>query len=299
MAFLVKLGASDGQTFMNCDVRRFELSWVIQHTTADTNFTGVINNFLQQTVKVVLRRGGNEYTLVSCPVYIWLAYSNWLKNNFLNLFNTGTTFYTQLQAQGGGAKLIVGLGGEFILPSFVNLRGSDELRIDLNVTTGYNSSADTSASNVYITRINETGTEWVTPYLKSQVITSGATSANVMCGDNVTDILLLNSDQTTDQFGTRVFDTFSMSSHNGSLNLSWYELMMERQSQFYNNNTATTNATGRLQSFMPLIASSPQHKCVVDLNLVGANVAASKNYVVWATFYTDERIQMLARQNQG
>lgn len=296
MATIVRLGSSKDIDFKNCDFRRLNITWYIQHTNDNTNFTGQVIDFLKQTVKIVLTRGGKSFTILSCPVYIWLAYSNWLRSNYLGLYNTGTTYYTQLQASGASAKLTLALGGEFILPQFINLRGDDLLKVTINASSGYNSGCDTSASSIYVSQINEKGPEWATPYLNYSTITAGDSTFSAVLGNNITDVLLLNSDQITDQLATQVFENMQLNSNSLSFSLQWSEMQMQRLSQFFNNNSSVTDATLRRQSFMPIMASRNSLQNVqVDLQLNAANVAAAKNFVVAASYYTDERLQSLAR----
>jgi len=275
----------------NKSVRGVKMYLALIHNVLNTNFTTNDVKFQFMNLKLILTRGGKSYTLVSDNLRTICAFSNYFNPMFLTalLFTAGKRTIVA-KATAVYENLYIPLYFDF--GGVINLKGSDTLSVELNLTNGATNATNVNSNSTMNFDFEQgIGYEFGTPYTESAVIQASQNSFSQSLGDNIGDIVLLQLDKTDYLAASQVLLSMSMKSDKYSPNKDYGELITDQAGDFETDATAAT----RLQSFcLYRKVEQALNGCSVELTLNGNNVTANNNILVWRRYYTDMSLVKIA-----
>lgn len=183
----------------------------------------------------------------------------------------------------------------------INLKGDDELILQMFAATGVFSSAiNTSTSYIEFTANNSIGYEMATPQVVSQVVQTNITNQRFSLGDNVTKIMLVNLDKTDRTAANQIITSVQLNSDKLDENLNFFDLINRDanilQAPRYNPTYVTAAGAEafaqapRLPQTFTLFATPDGvnmnlDNCNVQLTCNGTNVNSSQNFIVATRFW--------------
>ena len=250
---------------------------------------GTLANVLLEyiNVKAVLRRGGKEYVLFNENLQLLAQESMFFQGYDHALQKTAIS----ISATQKMLPLMVDLG------SPVNLKGMDELTMEVTSKTGWYADFDASQSSLEVEDREAIGIEAYIPFIKTFSISATHSRVKESLGDNVTSITLLNTEPArTNSDADCVFQGMIITSDKYSASDNRGRLLSRRASQFTNSSDAIL----RKESFR-YIPNLELHDVEITLELNGGNVAATKNYIVYRSYVVTQeglsRAQSLANKH--
>lgn len=245
------------------------------------------------TVKVDLIRGGRTFNLCNDDLRTLVLATNFDNGTANSLLISRASdpipFVNVAHAAAVKAEVTLPLLINFGAP--INLRGEDRLAIEIKVGSSAVSSDISKGSTSYfeVDAIDCVGVEHFTPYLNSITVKSGEDRQTFNLGNNVQHVHFLNFDETTLLSADNVIDQVSINTDKFSVVRKNYDLVVNRAYQF----PTATEANYRAQSF-ELLEGEDFDNVKLDFTFKSSNLAASKNKIVYKSFYTDARLLELA-----
>lgn len=276
-------GRTERQSFKNVSIKGLSLPIYIKHASTNTAFASGMWDPTLATIQINLLRNGVKTPIANDTLSNLIALTGYSKPVFEYLKDTSKNIQTVAAAVGVKAEGYMPLIMDF--GSVINLKGSDELIVDITINSGFFSAtlADTTGTVNYmqLDYIPGVGLEYFTPVFRQEVIQTNQTNPSFDLGDNVTRIVLYNVDKTDTLTASQVATQVNISSNKLSSNDTVQELYTKKRDLFVND----ADAAIRKQSYM-LHDGSDLDNVRIDLTLTGANVNASKNFVLYRSFFT-------------
>lgn len=262
-------------------------------------------DFSKAIIKLVLNRDGKQFMLVNDDLKkLGLASS-------LNSINK-RTFYQALpycKIYTSSSPTIKGISSfnfDIDFKQTIHLKESDFIYIEIITSTGlYTSQVDVNQSYLDINPILSTQQEVAVPYIKTIAFPQGETRRSEFLGDNVTDIVLLNYDKTNKR--SHVVNNLQLSSDKLNLSTDKFGLsMLDLRHKDFPSYVQDVYEDYNLefdQSYI-IIKDEDLDNVKLDLSLNGSNVNPSNNYLVYWTYYTDQKTlvqaetQLIVAQNE-
>ncbi len=271
------------------------ISCIGRFTAAAVNTQLLANDFdgNEITVKVDLIRGGRTFNLCNDDLRtLSLAtnFDNGAANSLLISRATDPIPYVAV-AHAAAVKAEVSLPLYINFAGVINLRSDDKLAIEMKVgSSAVSTDIDKSSVSYFeVDAIDAVGVESFTPYINTITVKSGEDRQTFSLGNNVQKVHFLNFDETTLLTADNVIDQVSINSDRFNVVHKNYDLVSTRATQF----PTATEANYRAQSF-ELLDGEDFDNVKLDFTFKSANLAASKNKLVYQSYYTDERILTLA-----
>lgn len=288
---IIKTGETRELIFANQSVGGLSLKHYVGHGTANTALTLDDSNPANIYVKAVLERGRKEFVLFQDSLRVLHQATNIMNGSF-NLQKVGAS--TGMIVLLAAVTLVkeIGLWGYSIdFGSAINLSGEDKLRVTVTVnSTSIASDIDSSVSYLDVDTIEAPGDyEFATPYINTYAITANESRIQRSLGDNVTDVIWLNTDKSDQLSASGIISNSSISSKFANISDVYIELL-SKQLKYY---SALSEAVDRYQS-MILYHGNPLDQVAIDMQLVSGNVNASKNWLVVRSHYIDGRLVNIA-----
>jgi hypothetical protein len=228
-------------------------------------------------VKCILRRSGREHIL--------------FHENLL-LLAIESMYYSAIEHALQKTVITLAAGTQVMLPLLVdlgypvNLLGDDELSLEVTTKTGWMGTYDAASSSLEVEDREAIGVETVIPMIKSRSISATHSRVVESLGDNVTSITLVNTEATrSNSTADAVFESLIISSDKYSASDNRGRLLSRRASQFEN----VANASLRRENFK-YVPAVELDDVEITIEMNGANVAATKNYIVYRTYVTTREV---------
>lgn len=276
----VKIGETQQERYKDVNTTGIAVAITLSGTSG---VTATHVNYENISFKAILRRGGRDLILFNETLKNLISLSEWdtpiwdmMKGNANPVVLTGAL---------STVNSIYLIPLKFDFGGILNIDGDDELTIQCKVGAGsFNTTNFTEASCfVEFDIIEGVGLEVQTPYIKSRVIEAGQSNPTFDLGDNVDEILIANYDKVDMLGATSVLNNISIDSDKWSRNDSYAEMIAKNYAQF----SDFVQAIYRYQSFR-IYSGYELDGVKLNLNLNSANVAASKNYILWYCHETND-----------
>jgi hypothetical protein len=233
-------------------------------------------------VKFVLKRGGRERVLAHENLQI-LAQESMYHQGYQHAFQKST--------------IVLSAGAQELLPltvdlgSPLNLMGDDLLAVQVTTKTGWYGTFSSSNSSLEVEDREAIGVEKVIPYIRSRALQATISRDQFSIGDNVISVTLLNTESNrTNTDADKVFDSIILNSDKINWNDNRGRIIGRRTTQFEDADTAAL----RGENFR-YIPNAQLDNVQITLGLNGANVAATKNFVVYRQFEIDQEVVLRAQ----
>lgn len=265
----------------------------------------------QVNIKVILRRGGRNYTIVQDNMLLLGAFSTLLKGTDEFFFG----FNKQVPATNTKCQNLRYFFLDFGVS--LNLKGDDELYTEVTVSkSAFGPAVDETLSYIEYSANHAISYEVGIPFIFSNVVQAQATKENYNLGDNVLSLAFLNFDQTN--WEKPIVNNLQLSSDRLDLSLNFHEMMI-RHLLHYDNTpnyryvTSLTpdehSGTGKTYKYFPPFAQSCMifnggessreiDQCMLDVSFDGQQVSASQNYVVCRRLETDVHTIVQAQERE-
>lgn len=288
-------GSRDKIVVANKDVEGVNLSLNINHVSDDTDFVSSDVDSGKITLTVTLVRAGKEFRLMHGNVKDLVSFTNFRNNLFLGARDVTQVLRTTLE-KGESTKTTAIVPFYISLGGMINLRGSDrlEIEVDAQLASINQSNVNSTTSKIVFSEKVGVGLEVGTPYVRTKVIEANQADPTYALGDNVTKILLLNYDLSNYLVATRPVSQIGL----GSDKLNWKKTIEELLSDQFQQLPDADASPIRYQNF-ELYNGTELDNVKLDLSLIEANVASSKNVIVWQEFFVDARLVALAQSRQA
>lgn len=288
----VQFGKSDKQEYSGVNVIGIALNAVIRHTTAATAFAAQAVNWDAVNIKLILERNGQRFDILSDVALPFIQDSGFYDGTYNLNKGHGTPDFVRTVVQAAGVE------EEIIVPAVISLHGGvnvgagDKLKLEITVNSGAAAATvDTAASEIQYDIIEGIVNSPSIPKLSATSVNAGKTSDVVTGGHNVVRMTMINDDQDGVLAADRVVSSLSFSSDKLSFSDTADELQTKRQIQF----SDSALSADRGNSFVIVDASQYNqtgedvrlNSAKLNLTLVGANVAASKNWIVTRSYVND------------
>jgi hypothetical protein len=234
--------------------------------------------------KGILNRGGKDHILFNETLKNLVSLSEW--DSPMWEMMTGIASPVVLAGSYIAANSTFLIPLKFDFGGIINVDGSDELTIECRIGDASFNTAQLDETKCFIEFdiIEGVGLETTTPYIKSRTIEANQTNPTFDLGDNITEILIANYDKGIDMTtANSVLNNISVDSDKWSRNDSYAEMIARNHSQF----TDFIQASFRGQSFR-IYSGYELDNVKLNLNLNAANVAASKNFILYYCFETND-----------
>ncbi|MBN1186561.1 MAG: hypothetical protein JXB49_30070, partial [Bacteroidales bacterium] len=235
-------------------------------------------------VKMILTRNRVDHTIFSDKVIFW-ALDSALDNNFnyIHPLNTTASNMVIILAKDVAVKEQALISVVCDLPGVINVKDSDELKIEVSVgSSAFASDIDSSLSYVEAEFEQFIGYEENIPVVKVFSINSGESSFSPAIGNDVVKISLINLDKDSILEADQVIQSMSLKSDKYSSYATWRQLLCRR----YYEMGIPVEAAYLRQSFL-LYSGNDLDGSTLDLQLNSSNVNSAKNGVVVSYLMTD------------
>lgn len=279
-----KAGEAQTITIKNKTIKGLSVTMSMIAAAANQALNTGDYNWRQVTVKMVLRRKGREIVILSttldvlCQVscyddscYYVASYSNQTLPAFAQVFVTDgiTTF----PAAGVIGTYVIPV--DFSLHGVIEVRGEDELQIDLSVPTSvFGANVNSSLSSFSLSETDAVGIEFGVPKLRVDSIQPAQQNLSIAVGNNVEKIYFVNLDKTNILTVNQVISNLTVKSNKLNYTKQYNEVLAMRVHQ---SNWQTPDRLG--QTFK-LLDEPDCDNVQVEAQFVTANVTTGSNYLV-------------------
>lgn len=301
----VKLGESRLLAATSGTYSSMSLYALLTHGTANTVIA--TTDFLPENVyiKVTLTRNNRSYIICNDNLLV-LGVDATLKKGYHEFLNGFDKTYAASGVKQIKLRTVV---IDWKLP--IRVGAGDELTAEVTMATGsLTSNLDSSNSLLDFSFNKAIGYEIGIPRIISRTIPVNSTNAEFTPGDHVTKVALLNLDKT--DLSSEVLTTLNLSSDRLDYNKTFNQLLNEMPTTYdemprfrFGTSLPITSATVSRgldylpQSFILFDGDKIQNEladCNVNIAFNSANVAASKNFLVWHSYSTDEKTLLAAQE---
>lgn len=200
-------------------------------------------------------------------------------------------------ANGVGVKEKAQNGFWFYFGDIINLKGGDSIEVSVDMDSDvYESNSDSSASWMDVQEIEGVGRQISIPQWKWKPITDNDESPQFHLGNNVLDVTIVNLDKSSILKSDAIVDKVTLQSDKLYLKEEFEDLLTLRDTQFpYGVNPSSIGQTFKIVKMDGTGTDLDDVKVEIEINDLN-NVSASKNYLVWKTYYTSDNI-IIRNQN--
>jgi hypothetical protein len=291
---ILRQGESLNFEVKNKTVQRLVIKVVARHTTNNIAIVAADVNLDAVLAKIHLNRGGQLHTLVADKIKPLVIESAYRRASFQHVKPLNPT-YTQLIVQGAAIKNLVMQTLYIDLGTPINLRGDDKLQVQLDSMNNlFSNNIDVTGSFIEADMEEAVGYETFTPIIQTKTVQAGESRIQLDLGDNVQEVMWVNTDKTTQTEGDKVIEQFSIATDRWSKTDNYRELIASRAEDF----RFLTESDERAQTFS-LLKGEDFDNVRLDVTLNPANVAAGKNIIVVRSFMTSAdqvELAQLSRQ---
>jgi len=254
-------------------------------------------NFSPANVKVLvnLMRGGKKHRIVETTLDV-IGRENSIRNAGWDVVAGGQGLVLRTQ----GAAVF----GRTLLPYEINfhsglvLRGDDTLEIQLQTNgSTYAAALDQTNSQIEFSEIQCDCEEYGIPKFDVRSINTGDNVHNVQMADNVKAVTFINLGAATIDETAAIISTVNISGPDINSNLSYWELLAQRNNDMQFIPSGVANTTSRGQSFV-ICEGNDLDDLNITINLNSANVAGAQNWVIVRYLETDALTMELSSTRQ-
>lgn len=285
MGKVIAFGVAKPFSAKNQNITGFEGYIRIAATAVNTALVAADLDLSKISVKISLVRRGQNIPIATDNLQNLTMASNYfspiIRTAQASWLNGGTRI---LLAAAVASKEIRVCPVKFDFGGIINLDGDDRLMMEFNLASSAISAAvDTATSYANIDFTSGIGIEYVTPQYRSIGIEAACTSLSETLGDNVTRVVLINTNKTDVLEASQVVTNLSLSSDKLSYTADYARLLEMQTAQFVDE----TIAGYRLQSFCLYNGGMDLDNVKLDASTTSANVTASKNYIAVFNYMSD------------
>ena len=266
-------------------------AYLNQDEAGGTQYGSSKLDFSKATIKITLIRDGKDYLICQDNLKI-LGLASALNSRGQLAFYQNNDHFTKLAAGKSLCSFNLHLGG------IINVRGSDEIIIEVKANEGLFADGYLSSSFIEIKPNKAVGYEGYIPNIKSYAIATNESSNTYNIGDNVIKLVALNFDK--NDFMTPVISQLSFTSDRLMDSYSYGDLVNSKEASFArlpSNLSAESSTIFESDQSFEIIGFGTQFNGVVlDVQFNAENVAAAKNYFVAWTYKTDMALINRAEQ---
>lgn len=284
---IIKPGEKKSQTFSSQTLAGFTFKGYLVGNAVNKMPGGSDLDWGQITVKAILKRRGQVFTLfsdVALPLFLESAQRT-------KTFEFIHPAYAQKYI---AVTQTVAIKGECLKPAvidfegFINLKNSDEIEFEVYFPTqALSGDADTVSSYIEADAVEGIGVEYGIPCIVTQAISQGESRIQRSLGDNVTKVSYINTDILLEVpfIANMPISSAVFSSDKLSINDNDQELITKRffAEPFLQN----TGLSYLAQCYTLVHASVPLMEARLDLNLRSSLINSGKNFLVFRNVYTD------------
>jgi len=282
-------GGTDSITATTGSYRGVSLTTILTNAATNTAFTGDVVDMTNANIRVIWSDGKTEKVIVNDNLRNALACSQ-IENPAFEYVIDQTKIISTLAA-GVGVKatalrsLVFDFGGVVTVP-----RGGS-IYVEVQVSNGYyTSQCETSTSKLQFDLMEGIGNMDLIPEFRSKIINASVTNPSENLGDNITKLVVVNYDKTSFLTADNVFNTLSIVSDKVKINDTFADLVGRNEEKF----TSQTDAQIRKQCWLLHDSDVELDNVVLDGVTNSANVTASKNFILWKTYFTSPSIVQTA-----
>lgn len=279
----VEKGQTDNHKVMGKTIDGLRGYLYLLHTTVNTAFVAGDLNRNDITIKAVLMRDGARHDIVNDGLQNLAAFSMFSRGGF-PMWNASGAFIsyrdqTAAIKQLAHVPFVIDFGGH------INLKGDDYIMLEVRVNnSAFGANVDAAGSYLYMEERESVGVEVATPSIRAVTIQAAQTIVNHDLGNAIDKILFLNLDKDGYKEDTQVVSSASINSDKYKLDAGWHELFAQRVDEY------DINYLDGKQSFLLFNEGVNLNNVSVRMNLVGENVVASKNYLMYRSWTFNPRI---------
>lgn len=254
--------------------------------------------FVPSNVKVLinLMRAGKKHRIVETTLDV-LARENSINNAGWDVI--AGTQNILLRAAGVAAFERRLLPYEVNFHSGLVLRGDDSLEVQLQTNgSTYAAAMDQTNSQIEFSEIQCDCEEYGIPKFDVRSVNTGDNIHNVQMADNVKSVTFVNLNAISELEAIAIISTVNISSPDINANLSYWELLTQRNNDLQFVAGAVANTTTRAQSFI-ICDGNDLDDLNVTINLNSALVLGAQNWVVVRYLETDPITLQLANVRQA
>jgi hypothetical protein len=266
-------------TLRNNDTQSLDLSLkTVQRFGFNLNLVGAgtpANVVLELIdVKCMLKRSGEDHVLFHENLQLLAQESMFMKGFKHALQKTVIVLNATVGSRLDLLPLIVDLGAP------LNLKGDDKLRLEVTTKAGWMGDYDSSQSSIEIEDREAIGVETFIPFIKSRALQATISRDQFSLGHNVTSIAFINTEASRDNTDAqRVWDSVIINTDKVNWDDNRARILGRRASMFED----VAVAGDRKENFK-YVPNVELDNVQITIQLNGANVAATKNYIVYRTF---------------
>lgn len=291
----IQFGNSDSIEFKGTSYGALSAILKLVHTTDNTSIVHTDVDLTTIFLKLNLVRGNEVHQLFSENLKVLASLDNY-KTCVWNVLQENADFSSSgfiTVTKGASTKeqmiipIIITFGG------VINLRNDDKLILEVSTTSSTINSTNLNATTsvLELDLLESIGIETVLPQIKTKLIEASQSEVKFTPGDDITELMLLNLDKATITDADQIVNFCTVTSDKFATSDNYRQLLAKRYVQF----ETATYANDRNQTFMLIPNTGVEHDSVkVDLSLQTGNVTSSKNYFVYRTFKTSQKILALA-----
>lgn len=284
---IIKPGEKKSQTYSAQTISGFTFKGYLVGNAVNKMPGGSDLDWGQITVKALLKRRGQVYTLFSDVALPLLLESAQRRKMFEFVHPAYAEKYIAV-TQTASIK------GECLKPAaidfegYINLKNSDEIEFEVYFPTqALSGDADTTSSYIEADAVEGIGVEWGIPCIVTQAISQGESRIQRSLGDNVVKVSYINTDilVETPFVANMPISSAVFASDKLSINDNDQELITKRlfSEPFLNDDGLSYLA----QCYTLVDASVPLMEARLDLNLRSSLINSGKNFIVFRNVYTD------------
>lgn len=284
-------GSHDTLKIQNQNVVGLRFNNTLIGAAADTAITTPSVDWSKINAEITLTQDGVEHTIYNGKLQPVLIAASLLKSDYAMFQGiSGNHANIVTLADASGVKEISSNGGNFFFGDIINLKGGDKIEVVITMDSDcYHATADSSVSFLTVEPVEGIGKQTTIPQWRVKPITDNDSNPKWDLGDNVTLVAIVNTDKTSILSADAVVDRVTLLSDKLEFKKLNSDMLLDRIAL----HSSITDANDRKQSF--LLHSTDNggkelDKCSIELDVDTAEVVASKNFLVWRRFTTNQEI---------
>lgn len=288
-------GGTDSITATTGSFKGVSLTTILTNGTANTAFTGDVVDMTNANLRVIWSDGKKERVICNDNLRNLLATSQIESPAFEYVIDQSKIISTLAAGIGVKATAIRPLVFDF--GEVVTVPRGGSLYVEVSVSNSYyTSQCEAATSKLQFDTMEGIGNMTVIPEFRSKIINAAVTNPSENLGDNVTKLVVVNYDKTSFLTADNVFNTLMVTSDKVKINDTFSDLVGRNEEQF----SSQADAQIRKQCWLLHNSGVELDNVVVDGVTNSSNVTASKNFILWKTYFTDTAIvsQAVARKEK-
>ena len=298
MKQIVKTGGNKTIVITNETIGAIKLNAFLSDDTVNEDLLPTDLDLSKVFLKVILNRNDEDHVIFSDAVQ-FLVLDSHLDNNFdfVHPLNVTAANMVKTRIKGVAVKEQALIPITLDLPGVINVKGSDELSVELSIGSGaFDAGLDTAVSYIELELVPDVGYESAIAMMKIIRINGGDSTFNPSLGDDVVKVSFINLDKDSILESDSPLESISIKGDKLDLQKTFLQLLSDRYYDF----TARAEADFLRHSHLIYIGTELD-SCKLNLQMVAANVTAAKNAIVVnylkADFFTLQRAQEMAEDH--